>query len=180
MIAAEFHPLDRHSVVTCGKSHISFWVLDQGGTLYKRMGIFENRDKPKYVTCLAFTQNGDTLSGDSNGNIIIWGRGNKKQNIASLIKKFIHFSINNYFPGTNTILKVIRNVHEGAIFSLCVLKDGNVVSGGGKDGKLILLDSELQPTGEETTVGEQYGGVRQISEGRGSQLLVGTFTPSPC
>lgn len=75
VVAAEFHPLDRHCIVTCGKSHVNFWVLDQTGTLYKRMGIFENRDKPKYVTCLAFLQNGDTLSGDSNGNIIVWGQG---------------------------------------------------------------------------------------------------------
>ncbi|PSN50018.1 hypothetical protein C0J52_03295 [Blattella germanica] len=74
VVAAEFHPMDRQSIVTCGKSHISFWTLDAGGTLYKRMGIFENRDKPKYVTCLAFTQSGDTVSGDSNGNVIIWGR----------------------------------------------------------------------------------------------------------
>lgn len=75
MVAAEFHPLDRNCIVTCGKNHISFWSLDTGGTLYKRLGIFENRDKPKYVTCLAFTQTGDTLSGDSNGNVIVWGRG---------------------------------------------------------------------------------------------------------
>jgi microtubule-associated protein-like 1/2 len=39
------------------------------------MGIFENRDKPKYVTCLAFTQSGDVVSGDSNGSIMVWGRG---------------------------------------------------------------------------------------------------------
>ena len=73
-------------------------------------------------------------------------------------------------------MKLVRNVHEGAIFSLCVLKDGNIVSGGGKDSKLILLDPELQLTGEETSVAEQYGGVRQISEGRGSQLLVGWYS----
>ncbi|KAL0280684.1 UNVERIFIED_CONTAM: hypothetical protein PYX00_001910 [Menopon gallinae] len=146
VVAAEFHPLERHCIVTCGKSHISFWMMDQNGTLYKRMGIFESRDKPKYVTCLAFTHTGDTLSGDSNGNIIVWGRG------------------------TNTILKQIRNVHEGAIFSLCALKDGSIVSGGGKDGRLVFLDPELELTGEEMAVGERYGGVRQISEARGSQL----------
>lgn len=39
------------------------------------MGIFEGREKPKYVTCLTFTQNGDVVSGDSNGNIVLWGRG---------------------------------------------------------------------------------------------------------
>lgn len=75
VVAAEFHPMDRQSIVTCGKSHISFWTLDAGGTLYKRMGIFENRDKAKYVTCLAFTQSGDVVSGDSNGSIMVWGRG---------------------------------------------------------------------------------------------------------
>lgn len=65
-------------------------------------------------------------------------------------------------------------MHEGAIFSLCALKDGSIVSGGGKDGRLVFLDPELEPTGEEMAVGERYGGVRQISEARGSQLLVGT------
>ena len=76
VVAAEFHPLDKNYIVTCGKNHINFWTLDAGGTLYKRQGIFEGgRDRPKYVTCLAFTQTGDVLSGDSNGNIIIWTRG---------------------------------------------------------------------------------------------------------
>lgn len=76
VVAAEFHPLERNQIVTCGKGHISFWTLDAGGTLYKRNGIFETtRDRPKYVTCLAFTQNGDVLSGDSNGSVAIWGRG---------------------------------------------------------------------------------------------------------
>lgn len=39
------------------------------------MGIFEGREKPKYVTCLSFSHNGDVISGDSNGNIVIWSRG---------------------------------------------------------------------------------------------------------
>lgn len=150
VVAAEFHPLDKSCIVTCGKSHISFWSLDNGGTLYKRNGIFENRDKPKYVTCLAFTQTGDVLSGDSNGSIIVWGRG------------------------TNTITRFLRNVHEGSIFSICVLKEGSIITGGGKDGRLIQFDSELQKTGFEAQIAEHVGGVRTISEGRGSQLLVGS------
>ena len=32
-------------------------------------------EKPKFVTCIAFAENGDVISGDSNGNIYIWGRG---------------------------------------------------------------------------------------------------------
>lgn len=75
VIAAEFHPLDRNSIIVIGKGHIAFWTLDTGGALYKRMGVFEGREKPKYVTCLTFTASGDAVTGDSNGNLIVWGRG---------------------------------------------------------------------------------------------------------
>lgn len=93
VVAAEFHPLERNQIVTCGKGHISFWTLDAGGTLYKRNGIFETtRDRPKYVTCLAFTQNGDVLSGDSNGSVVTWGRGeyDKKKWYTGFIRR-VHY-----------------------------------------------------------------------------------------
>lgn len=125
-MAAEFHPLDRNCIVTCGKSHIAFWNLDAGGTLYKRMGIFESRDKPKFVLCVAFLQSGDVITGDSNGNLAVWGRG------------------------TNTITKFIKNVHEGPIFSICVLKDGSILTGGGKDGRMVQLGADLGRTGDES------------------------------
>uniref|UniRef100_A0A0K8T6X3 Echinoderm microtubule-associated protein-like 2 n=1 Tax=Lygus hesperus TaxID=30085 RepID=A0A0K8T6X3_LYGHE len=150
VVAAEFHPLDRGSIVTCGKSHIAFWSLDNTGALYKRMGVFNNRDKPKYVTCVAFTQTGDVLSGDSNGSIIVWGRG------------------------TNTITKIVPKVHEGPIFTLCVLKNGSVVSGGGKDGVIKMTDSDLQTSGHVIQIAPHIGGIRTIAEGRGTQLLVGS------
>jgi microtubule-associated protein-like 1/2 len=60
---------------------VTFWSLDNGGMLYKRMGLFESREKPRYVTCIAFSQSGDVLTGDSNGNVIVWARG-----------KYLHFS----------------------------------------------------------------------------------------
>lgn len=150
IVAAEFHPLDRNTIVTCGKSHIAFWSLDVGGTLYKRMGIFETRDKPKYVTCVAFLQTGETITGDSNGNLAIWGRG------------------------TNTIWKFIKNIHEGPIFTICVLKDGSVLTGGGKDGRIVEFNYNLAMTGVVSQIEGHFGGIRVISEGRGSQLLVGT------
>ena len=77
VVCAEWHPLERNQIVSCGKGHVSFWSLDNGGMLYKRMGIFESREKPRYVTCVAFNQSGDVLTGDSNGNIIVWGRGKR-------------------------------------------------------------------------------------------------------
>ncbi|XP_014271335.1 echinoderm microtubule-associated protein-like 2 isoform X3 [Halyomorpha halys] len=150
VVGCEWHPLDKGSIVTCGKNHISFWSLDQSGALYKRLGVFASREKPKYVTCLAFTHTGDVLSGDSNGNIIVWGRG------------------------TNSIAKMVLKIHDGPIFSLCVLKDGSIVSGGGKDGVIKQLDSNLEPTGYETKIAGHLGGVRTVAQGRGPQLLVGS------
>ncbi|XP_031785900.1 echinoderm microtubule-associated protein-like 2 isoform X7 [Nasonia vitripennis] len=126
VVCAEWHPLDKNQIVTCGKGHISFWNLDNSGLLYKRMGLFESREKPKYITCLAFNQDGDVLTGDSNGNIIIWARG------------------------TNTITKVIRTLHDGSIFAMCVLKDGTIMTGGGKDGRIVLLDISLTVIQSET------------------------------
>jgi len=54
--------------------------------------------------------------------------------------------------GTNNITKVARNVHEGSVFSICALKDGSVITGGGKDGKLIKFDASMHPTGYEAQV----------------------------
>ncbi|XP_071565709.1 echinoderm microtubule-associated protein-like 2 isoform X6 [Temnothorax nylanderi] len=150
VVCAEWHPLERNQIVSCGKGHVSFWSLDNGGMLYKRMGIFESRDKPRYVTCVAFNQNGDVLTGDSNGNIIVWTRG------------------------TNTISRLVRNLHEGSIFSICVLKNGNIITGGGKDGKILYFDASLNLTGEEAQIEDHFGGIRTLSEGRGTQLLIGT------
>ncbi|XP_018317021.1 echinoderm microtubule-associated protein-like 2 isoform X6 [Mycetomoellerius zeteki] len=150
VVCAEWHPLERNQIVSCGKGHVSFWSLDNGGMLYKRMGIFESRDKPRYVTCVAFNQNGDVLTGDSNGHIIVWARG------------------------TNTISRLVKNLHEGSIFSICVLKNGNIITGGGKDGKILYFDASLNLTGEEAQIEDHFGGIRTLSEGRGTQLLIGT------
>ncbi|CAN8009246.1 unnamed protein product [Ixodes pacificus] len=42
VLAVEFHPMDRHVLVTLGKGHIHFWDME-GGTLAKKLGIFEVR-----------------------------------------------------------------------------------------------------------------------------------------
>ncbi len=43
--------------------------------------------------------------------------------------------------------KALRGAHEGAVFSLLALKDGRIVSGGGKDGQLVLWDPSYRRTG---------------------------------
>lgn len=57
-----------------------------------------------------------------------------------------------YFVGKNTIQRVVKNVHEGSVFSICVLKEGSIITGGGKDGRIVQFDSNLQPTGFEAQV----------------------------
>lgn len=67
-----------------------------------------------------------------------------------------------------------RKVHDGSIFTLCSLKDGGLISGGGKDGRLVLFDADLNPSGIESEIEHHFGAVRVVAEGKGSQLLIGT------
>ncbi|CAH8432423.1 unnamed protein product [Schistosoma mattheei] len=151
--AVEFHPLDDATLVTGGKGHLAFWTFD-GCTLSKKMGIFENGkqpiDKPKFILCLTFAENGDLLTGDSAGNIIAWKRG------------------------TNTVNQICQGVHEGGIFSLCLTNNGHLISGGGKDRRLVFFDAALNPTGHTEELTELYGAVRTITQGPGELLIIGT------
>uniref|UniRef100_A0A8D3BEQ0 HELP domain-containing protein n=1 Tax=Scophthalmus maximus TaxID=52904 RepID=A0A8D3BEQ0_SCOMX len=148
VLGAMFHPMDANLIVTCGKSHINFWTME-GNTLTKRQGLFEKHEKPKYVLCVAFAQNGDAITGDSSGNIYVWAKGG------------------------NRISQVVSGAHEGGIFSVCVLKDGTMVSGGGKDRKVVLWDHDYRKQAE-MEVGEPFGPVRALAEGKPGELFVGT------
>ncbi|XP_037124550.1 echinoderm microtubule-associated protein-like 2 isoform X1 [Syngnathus acus] len=148
VLAAVFHPMDANLIVTCGKSHINFWSLE-GNTLAKKQGLFEKHEKPKYVLCVAFAENGDAITGDSSGNIYVWAKGG------------------------NRISQVMPGAHEGGIFSICVLKDGTMVSGGGKDRKVALWDRDYRKQAD-MEVGDPFGPVRAITEGKGGELFIGT------
>ncbi|KAL3968910.1 hypothetical protein ACER0C_028867 [Sarotherodon galilaeus] len=147
VFAADFHPTDSNIVVTCGKSHLYFWNLEKG-MLVKKQGLFEKQEKPKFVLCVTFAENGDAITGDSSGNILVWGKG------------------------TNRISHVIQGAHEGSIFALCMLRNGTLVSGG-KDRRLISWDSSYQQT-QTVEVPELFGPIRTIAEGRGETVLIGT------
>uniref|UniRef100_A0A8C1CXD6 EMAP like 2 n=1 Tax=Cyprinus carpio carpio TaxID=630221 RepID=A0A8C1CXD6_CYPCA len=148
VLGAVFHPMEANLIVTCGKSHINFWKIE-GNTLTKRQGLFEKHEKPKYVLCVAFAENGDAITGDSSGNIYIWAKGG------------------------NRISQVVSGAHEGGIFSLCVLKDGTLVSGGGKDRRVLLWDHDYRKK-NEIEVPEAFGPVRTLAEGKQDELFVGT------
>ncbi|XP_071354154.1 echinoderm microtubule-associated protein-like 1 isoform X5 [Trachinotus anak] len=147
VFAADFHPTDSNIVVTCGKSHLYFWNLEKG-VLVKKQGLFEKQEKPKFVLCVTFAENGDAITGDSSGNILVWGKG------------------------TNRISHVIQGAHEGSIFAVCMLRNGTLVSGG-KDRRLISWDNSYQQI-QMVEVPELFGPIRTIAEGRGETVLIGT------
>lgn len=70
------------------------------------------------------------------------------------IASFEFVMSNFYIQGTNTISRLVRNVHDGSIFSICVLKDGTVVTGGGKDGRILHFDATFKLNGQEAQVSE--------------------------
>lgn len=59
------------------------------------------------------------------------------------------------YIGTNTISRLVRNLHEGSIFSICVLKNGNIITGGGKDGRILHFDASLNLTGEDAQASQR-------------------------
>ena len=74
MVDVQWHPLDKGVLMSCGRQHVNFWLLE-AGSLQRRQGVFGGRERPKYVTCMAFTDSGDLLTGDSDGRILLWERG---------------------------------------------------------------------------------------------------------
>ncbi|XP_016400118.1 echinoderm microtubule-associated protein-like 1 isoform X2 [Sinocyclocheilus rhinocerous] len=147
VFAADFHPTDANIIVTCGKSHLYFWSLEKG-SLVKKQGLFEKQEKPKFVLCVTFSENGDAITGDSSGNILVWGKG------------------------SNRISLAIQGAHEASVFALCMLRNGTLVSGG-KDRKLISWDENYQKI-QTVEVPELYGPIRTVAEGRGETVLIGT------
>lgn len=85
-------------------------------------------EKPKFMLSLAFNDNGELLTGDSNGNIMVWMRGSNRPS------------------------RTIFNAHEAGVFTICTLKDGTYLTGGGKDRRIVEWDQKFNPTGREAKV----------------------------
>ncbi|KAL0621064.1 Echinoderm microtubule-associated protein-like 4 [Plecturocebus cupreus] len=159
VLAVEFHPTDANTIITCGKSHIFFWTWS-GNSLTRKQGIFGKYEKPKFVQCLAFLGNGDVLTGDSGGVMLIWSKTTVEPTPGKGPK------------GVYQISKQIK-AHDGSVFTLCQMRNGMLLTGGGKDRKIILWDHDLNPE-REIEVPDQYGTIRAVAEGKADQFLVGT------
>uniref|UniRef100_A0A8C4H381 EMAP like 3 n=1 Tax=Dicentrarchus labrax TaxID=13489 RepID=A0A8C4H381_DICLA len=147
VFTVEFNPSDSTNIITCGKSHVYFWTLSTG-QFTKKQGIFGKYKKPKFIQCFVFSLTGDVLTGDSEGNILTWGKS-----AADIMRQ--------------------TRAHEGSVFTLCTLQGGALLSGGGKDRKIIRWSADLAPE-RECEIPEKYGAVRTIADVDGEELLVGT------
>lgn len=149
VLAIDFHPIDKYSLVAIGKATVNFWDI-RGFTMAKKAGLFDKYDKPKYVLCMTFNDLGETITGDSNGNVIIWPRGANKPR------------------------RIIRDAHPGGVFSVLAMRNGTYLTGG-RDRRVIEWDEVFEQTGRQVELPEHCGGVRFITTARGSQVLIGTL-----
>ncbi|KAM4722523.1 echinoderm microtubule-associated protein-like 3 [Rhinophrynus dorsalis] len=160
VLCVAFNPVDSNNIVTVGKSHVHFWNWS-GASLTKKQGIFGKYKKPRYVQCLLFDRTGDVLTGDSEGQILTWGRSAADTRTLG--------------RGAKDTYQIVRHTraHEGSVSTLSALRGGCVLSAGGKDRRLVLWSETLSQL-KECEIPEQFGAVRSIAEGTGGELLVGT------
>ncbi|XP_037373596.1 echinoderm microtubule-associated protein-like 3 isoform X3 [Talpa occidentalis] len=173
VLAVGFSPRDSSCIVTSGKSHVHFWNWSGGtgvpgnGTLTRKQGVFGKYKKPKFIPCFVFLPDGDILTGDSEGNILTWGRSPSDSRTPGR-------------GGAKETYGIVAqaHAHEGSIFALCLRRDGTVLSGGGRDRRLVQWGPSQQAPGlvalQEAEIPDHFGAVRAIAEGLGSELLVGT------
>ncbi|XP_049635933.1 echinoderm microtubule-associated protein-like 3 [Suncus etruscus] len=173
VLAVGFNPRDSSCIVTSGKSHVHFWNwsgntgVPGNGTLCRKQGVFGKYKKPKFIPCFVFLPDGNILTGDSEGNILTWGRSPSDSRTPGR-------------GGAKETYSIVAqaHAHEGSIFALCLRRDGTVLSGGGRDRRLVQWGPAQPGPGlvalQEAEIPEHFGAVRAIAEGLGSELLVGT------
>uniref|UniRef100_A0A673XX37 EMAP like 3 n=1 Tax=Salmo trutta TaxID=8032 RepID=A0A673XX37_SALTR len=167
VFAVEFNPSDSTNIITCGKSHIYFWTLS-AGSLTKKQGIFGKYKKPKFIQCFVFSLTGDVLTGDSEGNILTWGKS--PGDVKTLGK------------GAKETFQIMRQTraHDGSVFTLCMLQGGALLSGGGKDRKIIRWSADLAPEREcevkDVCVRAYVNGEEVLVGTTRNAILRGTFS----
>ena len=160
VLSVKFYEKRHNILVTCGRTHLNIWSME-GDILMRRQGLFTKKiQKPKYVICTAFAASGEIISGDSDGNVMVW-RSVK-------------------------VTRVLKGAHTGPVSDIAIMEeDGSFVTGGVSDGALVVFDANYDLIGVGASLPEQFGGVRRIirkefsvEEGgvRKYHLYVGTTT----
>ena len=72
VLSIRFYDKRPNILVTCGPSHLNIWSIE-GDILMRRQGLFTKKiQRPKYVISIAFAISGEILTGDSEGNVMVW------------------------------------------------------------------------------------------------------------
>ncbi|XP_078356309.1 echinoderm microtubule-associated protein-like 2 isoform X2 [Oculina patagonica] len=155
VLAVSFSPFDSHQFVTCGKQHVTFWELEDN-KLKQSRGRMSKNHRPKYVSCIAFSTNGDVITGDTDGAICVWPE--ESSQVAEELE--------------------VRNAHSGPVYALLVLPNGVVLSGGGGESTVRAWSRgpKLVPTNVELKMPRDVSGVRCLALGNADhqQLYIGT------
>lgn len=156
ILAMSFSPFDSRQFVTCGKQHqVTFWELEDN-KLKQSRGRMSKNHRPKYVSCIAFSANGDVLTGDTDGAICVWPE--ESNQVAEELG--------------------VRNAHSGSVYALLVLPNGVILSGGGGESTVRAWSRgpKLVPTNVELKMPREVSGVRSLALGTTDhhQLYIGT------
>lgn len=155
VLAVSFSPFESHQFVTCGKQHVSFWELEENKLKQARGRMSKNR-RPKYVSCIAFSTNGDVITGDTDGAISVWPE--ESNQIAEELG--------------------VRNAHSGSVYALLVLPNGVILSGGGGESTVRAWSRtpRLVPTNVELKMPLEVSGVRclALETAETHKLYIGT------
>lgn len=57
----------------CVAIYRNLGVAEQNSCMF--LCLLQKQEKPKFVLCVTFAENGDAITGDSSGNILVWGKG---------------------------------------------------------------------------------------------------------
>ena len=166
--------INDETLVSCGKNHVSFWTLESeidkdeelAWRLVKKSGVFGEYEAPKALLSMCLTADGFVLSGDSSGNLLLWS------------------------VESRSIRSVMRNVHEGGVFSIVPhAEGGGILTGGGKDGCVKwwarsdkgmyeLLGSALVGGGAGAGAGLSSCGIRHIACNPHAPNLIAVRVPA--
>lgn len=112
----KWNPHNNESLVTVGVKHIKFWNQVGGGFTSNR-GIFGNLSSVDTMLCIAFGKTPNLCyTGGGNGSIYVW---------------------------TNRKLTKLIEAHTGPIFAIYAHDQYDAYVTGGKDGKIILWNSQF-------------------------------------
>ncbi|XP_060072160.1 echinoderm microtubule-associated protein-like 2 [Ylistrum balloti] len=152
-----FYPFDDTILLTYGEQHLYFWKLfwdpvrDTDGRLLrdKESGAFTfpvtsklHSEELREITSIAFLNNGDVITGDSTGSIIIWAVDR-----STLVFRFF---------------TVLPHPHHRSVNTLCMLPDSTLISGGGKEIKAWSMGNNHYRKTRERVIADNFGDVASI------------------